>query len=130
MDIQTFINEFTNSEHGQGASNALSGQGVAPDMVQQVLGHVAAAGHEHAEEHHAGILGANPGKSFFAAFAAGIVKGDGFLGAIGDGVEGVLVGRVAEALSSRLGIDSATASTMAAAATPYLASFLKSKLAG
>jgi len=81
-------------------------------------------------EHGAGLLGSHPGKSFFAAFAMGIVKGDGILGSLGDGVEGVIVGRVAEALASRAGLDPNTASTVAAAATPYIVGFIKSKLAG
>jgi hypothetical protein len=130
MDVQSFVSEFLSSGHGQGAANALAGQGISPDMAQQVLSHAAAAGHSHAEEHHAGILGSHPGMSFFAAFAAGIVKGDGFIDAIGDGVEGVLVARVTEAITEKLGIDSATAATLAAAATPYVASFITSKLTG
>ncbi len=74
-------------------------------------------------------MGEHAGKSFFAAFAAGLVRGDGFLKSLGEGGEGVLTGRVAESLAARMGIDPATASTVAAAATPYIVSFLKEKFA-
>ena len=84
--------------------------------------------HEHASS--SGILGEHPGKSFFAAFAAGLVKGDGVLGALEDGAAGVITGRVAEALASRAGLDEGTAATVAAAATPFVMSFVKKHLGG
>lgn len=130
MNVQDFVSSFLASQHGQDAANALANQGIDPAKAQEYLTHAAAAGHEHVEEHGAGLLGSHPGKSFFAAFAMGIVKGDGILGALGDGVEGVIVGRVAEALASRAGLDPNTASTVAAAATPYVVAFIKSKLSG
>jgi hypothetical protein len=130
MDVQTMIGEFLGSEHGQGAMDALTSQGVAPDDATQYLSNAAEAGHAHVEEQGANLLGDHPMKSFFAAFAAGVIKGDGILGSIGDGAEGVLVAKVTEALASKAGLDGTTASTLAATITPYVASFLKSKLAG
>src|SRR4051812_1597889 len=127
MDAQALFAEFIGSEHGQGAAQALAAQGISPDDAQSYLAHATEVGHAHVEDH-AGLLGEHPGRSFFAAFAAGIVKGDGILGALGDGLEGVLTGRVAEAVAEKFGIDPGTASSVAAAATPYLAAFLKSKL--
>ncbi len=129
MDIQSLVSEFLSSEHGQGAAGALAAQGIAPNDAQTLLAHAATAGAEHAEaQGSAGLLGEHAGKSFFAAFAAGLVKGDGVVGALEDGTEGVLVGRITEALASRAGLDPSTASAVAAAATPYVASFLKKKL--
>jgi hypothetical protein len=55
-------------------------QGINPDDAQQMLGQVAETAHAHVEEQSSGLLGDNAGKSFFAAFAAGLVHGDGFLG--------------------------------------------------
>jgi hypothetical protein len=127
MDFSELAQEFLGTEHGQGAMDALAAQGVSSDDAQTYLTHAVAAGGEHVEEHGAGLLGDHPGKSFFAAFAAGLVHGDGLMGALGDGAEGVLTGRIAEALANRAGIDPATAATIAAAATPYVKSFLKSK---
>jgi hypothetical protein len=130
MDVQTFVSSFLSSEHGQGAAGALDAQGIPPDLAQTALVHAATAAHEHVEEQGSGLLGDNAGKSFFAAFTAGIIKGDGLWGSLGDGLEGVLVGRITEALASRAGIDPATAATIAAAVTPYVVGFVKSKLAG
>ena len=60
--------------------------------------------------------------------AAGLVRGDGFFKSLTDGGEGVISGRVAESLAARAGLDPSTASTIAAAATPYVVAFLKQKL--
>jgi hypothetical protein len=128
MDAQQFVAAFLASDHGQGAANALAQQGIAPDLAQQYLSHAAAAGNAHVEEKGAGLLGDNVGKSFFGALAAGLIKGDGIKGAIGDGLEGVLVGRVTEAIAANAGVDPSTAATLAATVTPYVSSFIKSKL--
>jgi len=128
MDAQQLISEFLSSEHGAQASQALAGQGFNPADVQQMLSGAAEAAHAHAEEQNAGVMGDNPGKSFFAAFAAGLVRGDGFFKSLVEGGEGILTGRVAESLAAKMGIDPATASTVAAAATPYIVAFLKEKM--
>ncbi|MEM5387138.1 hypothetical protein VSR68_26575 [Paraburkholderia phymatum] len=129
MDVQQLVSEFLASEHGNQAAQALADQGVSPDDAQQMLGQVAETAHAHVEEQSAGLMGEHPGKSFFAAFAAGLVRGDGFFKSIEEGGEGILTGRVAEALAQKMGVDPAVASTVAAAATPYVVAFLKEKLA-
>lgn len=130
MDIQSLIGEFLQSQHGQDASAALAAQGVSPGDAQNYLTTGLSEAHDHVQEHAEGkgLLGANPGKSFFAAFAAGLLKGDGVMGAFEDGGEGIIVGRITQALASKLGVDPAQASTIAAAASPYIIAFLKSKL--
>lgn len=129
-DHAASIDEFMASQHGQDAFRALQAQGLDVNAAQQVLQHAAAEGHGHVENlgQSSGILGAHPGKSFFAAFAAGLIKGDGLFGSLVDGGEGVISGRIAEALANKAGIDSGTAAAAAAAATPFLVSFLKGKL--
>ncbi|SAL85232.1 hypothetical protein AWB74_07222 [Caballeronia arvi] len=129
MDMQQLVSEFLSSEHGAQATQALTDQGFSQEDSQQMLGAAAETAHAHAEEQNAGLLGNHPGKSFFAAFAAGLVRGDGFLKSMEEGGEGVLTGRVAESIAARMGIDPATASTVAAAATPYVVAFLREKLA-
>lgn len=129
MDVQQLVSDFLSSEHGQQALAGLSAQGIDSDSAQQYLGVAAEAAHAHTEEQTSGLMGDHPGKSFFAAFAAGLVHGDGFLKSLVDGGEGVISGKVAEALAARAGVDASTASTIAAAATPYLVSFLRGKLA-
>ena len=130
MDVQQLVSEFLASDHGGQAAQALASQGINTDDAQQMLSNVAEAAHAHVEgQSSGGILGDNPGKSFFASFAAGLVRGDGFFKSLVDGGEGVMTGRVAESLAEKMGIDPSTASTIAAAATPYVVSFLKEKLA-
>lgn len=128
MDVQQLVSEFLASEHGNQAAQALADQGVSPGDAQQVLGAAAETAHAHVEEQSSGLLGDHPGKSFFAAFAAGLVRGDGFFKSMEEGGEGILTGRVAESIAQRMGVDPGTASTLAAAATPYVVSFLKEKL--
>ena len=127
MEMQTFINEFLSSQHGQDALNALSSRGISPDSAQQMLSVGAEAAHAHVATQDSGLLGAHAGKSFFAAFAAGVLKGDGFMGALGDGLEGIVGAKVTESIAARLGVDAGMASTVAAAATPFLVSFIMSK---
>ncbi|SAK72759.1 hypothetical protein AWB77_03179 [Caballeronia fortuita] len=129
MDMQQLVSEFLASEHGAQATQALTDQGFSTEDSQQMLGTAAETAHAHAEEQNAGVMGNHPGKSFFAAFAAGLVRGDGFLKSMEEGGEGILTGRIAESIAARMGIDPATASTVAAAATPYVVSFLREKLA-
>ncbi len=121
VDAQQLVSEFLASDHGAQAMEALRAQGVDDGTAQQLLSHAAVAAHAQAEEHHGG-------RNFFAAFAAGLVRGDGFLKSLVDGGEGVLAGRVAESMAAHAGMDGSTASTLAAAATPYLIGFLKQKL--
>jgi hypothetical protein len=130
MDAQELIGKFLASEHGAQATQALQQQGVSADDAQTYLTHAAQAVTDHVNEHASsgGLLGDHPGKSFFAAFAAGLLKGDGVMGALGDGAEGVVTGRVAEALAEKAGLDTGTAATLAAAATPYVMAFMKQHL--
>ena len=125
MDAQQLISEFLASEHGAQAVQALDAQGIAAPDAQQLLGTAAEAIHTQAGEQSTGLLGEHAGKSFFAGMAAGLVRGDGFFKSVVDGGEGVMSGRVAEALATRAGLDPSTASTVAAAATPYIIDFLK-----
>jgi hypothetical protein len=128
MDLQSFVGNFLSSAHGRSAALALAAQGIRADKASEYLAHAAAIGHAHVEKGPTDLLGENLAASFLTAFATGLAKGDGLLGALGDGVEGALVGRVTEALAARAGLDSKTASTIAAAATPHVVSFLKAKL--
>lgn len=129
MDVQQLVSEFLASDHGSQAAQALADQGISADDAQQMLSQAAETAHAHVEEQGGGLMGEHAGKSFFAAFAAGLVRGDGFFKSLTEGGEGILTGRVAESLAARMGIDPSTASTVAAAATPYLVAFLKEKLA-
>lgn len=129
MDAQQLISEFLASDHGAQAVQALGQQGISGDDAQQLLGQATEAAHAHVEEQQHGLMGEHAGKSFFAGFAAGLVRGDGFFKSLMEGGEGIMSGRVAESLAARAGLDPSMASTVAAAATPYIVAFLKQRLA-
>jgi len=129
MDAQQLISEFLSSGHGAQATQALAAQGINTDDAQQMLSHAVDVTHSHVQEQSEASAEEHTGRNFFAGFAAGLVRGDGFFKSLLDGGEGVLTGKVTAALAERMGIDPGTASTVAAAATPYITAFLKEKLA-
>jgi hypothetical protein len=131
MDIESIAQEFGGSDEGQQAAAALSQAGIDDSQVQDILGHAARAGAEHVEASHkdnGGILGNHAGMGFFAAFASGVIKGDGFMGSLEDGAAGVVIARITEALTARMGLDSTLADTAAAATAPYVMAFLKRRI--
>ena len=127
MDAQQMISEFLSSPHGAQATQALAAQGINAQDAQQMLSQAVDTTHSHVEEQHA-ASSESAGRSFFAAFAAGMVRGDGFFRSLVEGGEGILTGKVTASLAERFGIDPGTASTVAAAATPYITAFLKERL--
>ena len=129
MDAQQLISEFLWTDDGGQAAQALAAQGINADDAQQMLSHAVDVTHAHVEEQTQASGEAHTGRNFFAAFASGLVRGDGFFKSLLEGGEGILTGKVTAALAERMGIDPGTASTVAAAATPYIAAFLKEKLA-
>jgi hypothetical protein len=131
MDISALLGSFLASSHGQGAAAALSGQGFSDDDTQSILGHSVTAGATHVETAHkdgGGLFGGHAGASFFAAFASGLIKGDGVLGSLEDGAAGVVTGRIAELLQAQMGLDSTAATAAAAATAPYVLAFLREHL--
>ena len=131
MDISSLLSRFSESSHGQAAASALSAQGYGDDDVRQILGHSVSAGAAHVEEAHqagGGLLGRHAGMTFFAAFASGLVKGDGIRGSLEDGAVGMIEGRIVALLTAHMGIDSATADAAAAATAPYVLAFLREHL--
>jgi hypothetical protein len=132
MDIQELAQSFLSSEHGQQALAALTQQGMSEDDATTALTHSVAAGadHVHNSAESSGILGEHPGRNFFAAFAAGLVKGDSVMDALEDGAAGVITAKVTEVLCDKMGLDPNTAATIAATATPYVMGFLREHLKG
>ena len=131
MDVANLVTSFLGSSQGRDAAAALAKQGFDPSQAQQILQHATAAGASHVESHHkdsGGILGNHAGLSFFAAFASGLIKGDGVMGALEDGAMGVVTGRIAEAITAQMNIDSKLADAAAAASAPYVMAFLKKHL--
>ncbi len=127
MDVQELMKDFMSSAHGKQALDALTGAGIPPADAQGALGHATDAVANHLKDGGGAVAQQGIG-NFLTAFATGIAKGDGLKGALEDGATGALVGAVTSALVSKAGLDPAMASTAAAAATPYITSYLKEKL--
>ena len=130
-DVAALATSFLGSSQGRDAAAALAQQGFNSGQAQQILRHATAAGASHVEQHHkdsGGLLGNHAGLSFFAAFASGLLKGDGVLGSLEDGAIGVVTGRIAEAITAQMNIDSRLADAAAAATAPYVLAFLKQHL--
>lgn len=136
MDVQSLITGFLASSQGQSAVAALGNHGIAGGDAEAALGHATQAVATHVSDQHpkpeegllGSLLGDHAGRNFLAGLAAGLAKGDGLVGALEDGAMGVVTGRVTEALVEKAGMDGGMASTIAAAATPYITSYLKEKL--
>lgn len=121
------IQSFLGSPEGAQAATDLAIAGVPGDQIQSVLTHAIRAGIEHieADASNGGLLGEHPGLSFFAAFASGLVQGDGVVGSLEDGALGVVIGRITEAITSSVGLDSGLVDAAAAAAAPNVMRYLK-----
>lgn len=130
MDAQTMLHEFIHTEYGRSAATALARLGLAPEQVIQVLQAAVGAAHAHVSQRGAGCLGAdlNMGRYVFASFAAGLVRGEGFIEAIKTNLEDGIGGLLAESLADKMGFDSSTNSGVVAALTPFLTTFLSQKL--
>ena len=131
MDITGLLEKFLASSHGQNAAAALSDQGITGDDAQTILAHSISAGAAHVEQAHTdggGLFGAHSGKSFLAAFASGLIKGDGVFGSLEDGAVGAIQGRIVELLTTQMGLDSSVAAAAAGATAPYVLSFLREHL--
>jgi hypothetical protein len=128
MNVQELLGDFLSSGHGQQALAAFTANGVAPDDAQAALGHATNAVADHLKDGGAATTAHQGLGNFFTAFAAGIAKGDGLTGALEDGAAGALVGAVTGALVEKAGMDPKMASTIAAAATPFIVGYLKEKL--
>lgn len=85
MDVQQLVSEFLASEQGSQATQALAAQGIDSEGARQMLSQAAETAHAHVEEQGGGMMGEHPGKSFFAAFASGLVRGDGFFKSMMEG---------------------------------------------
>jgi len=127
MDISSLLNRFLESSHGQNAASALSAKGFSGDDVQNILAHSVSAGAAHVEQAHQSS-GGHAGMSFFAAFASGLIKGDGVFGSLEDGAAGVIEGKIVALLTARMGMNSAAADAAAAATAPYVLAFLREHL--
>jgi hypothetical protein len=128
--FQELLSGFLSSEHGANALGALQKQGYSGDDAQNLLTtalpHAATAMHEQTASHAdpaAGmfsLFGGHAGRDFLLGAVAGLMRGDGFTAALGDGAMGAIGGRIAEGLASSLGLDPSVAAGLASTITPFI----------
>lgn len=131
------LKEFASSEHGQNALGALQ-QNFPSLNAQQIMAaavpaaaqamHKVTAGQEQPHVGLFNLLGGHAGKSFLAGAVAGLLRGDGIMGSLKDGVMGTLGGHIAEYLAQETGLDPAMASQVAALLTPFITHYAHDKL--
>ena len=135
--FESLMGSFLSSEHGQGATQALADQGVAPDLAQSLLGQaMPAVGnmlHPGSSEGGGGLLGGliggHGGSNFLMGAVGGLIGGHGITGALEDGALSAASGRIAEIVAEHLNVNPDVASRIAAAIGPFLISFVKEKIA-
>jgi hypothetical protein len=69
-------------------------------------------------------------QNFITGAVTGLLRGDGFMGAAVDGMQGVVGGHVAEVIASRFGLPSRVAGAAGAVITPWMIDFLWEKMKG
>jgi hypothetical protein len=149
---------FSSSRQGQGALQQLMGQGYtqqqATGMLQAALPAAAQAMQKAAPNFLSGaaqggapgaqgaaggglagigqnllnIGGSHYAQNFLAGAVTGLLRGDGFMGAAVDGMQGVVGGHVAEVIASRFGLPSRVAGAIGAVITPWMIDFLWEKM--
>lgn len=136
---------FSSSRQGQGALQQLMGQGFSQQQASGMLQAALPAAAQAMSNAQSG--GQNPGQpgigqalmnigdshyaqNFLTGAVTGLLRGDGFMGAAVDGLQGVVGGHVAEVIASRFGLPSRVAGAAGAVMTPWLIDFLWEKMQG
>lgn len=130
------LQQFMGSSQGAAALQALQQQhGLDPATAQQSMSaatvgaaqalHQADGGTANPLGNILAMLGGGAGGNAIAGALSGMLGGGGLQGAVQGGLSGVLVGRVAEAIASRTGMNPQTASAVAASLAPHLLNFIQ-----
>ena len=137
--FEALLSEFTGSEHGQNALNALQAKGFSPEDAQKLIAEAVPAAREVMEnklQDHPqpevglfNLFGGHAGREFLVGVTEGIVRGDGFVGSLEDGGISAIAGHIAEVVASRLNISPDIAGTAAAVVAPFIVRFAHEKLA-
>jgi hypothetical protein len=132
------LSMFHGSQQGQNAMSALMQRGYTPDQAQQIMGaatqgaaqgfHNATAGQGEPALGLFNIFGGHSGAEFLTGAIAGFLRGDGFVGSLGDGAMGMVGGHVAEVIAQRTGLNQRVAGEVAAVVTPFIAHYAHEKL--
>jgi len=136
--IEQMMSGFVQSQQGQQAMQALARKGFSAQQVQQVMQHAGPAASHSLTKQTAGhpepavglfnIFGGHAGREFLLGAVTGLLSGDGVIGAVKDGGLSMLTGHLAEYLAPKLGIDAATAGSIAAVLTPFIGHYVHDHL--
>lgn len=132
------LSGFINSAQGQNALAALQKHGIGLTEAKNVLANAvpaaaaamknATAGHQDPAVGLFDLFGGHAGRSFLEGMVAGLVRGDGVVGALEDGGMGLVGGHIAEVLAQKMNINSGRASMIASVATPFIVHYIHGKL--
>ncbi len=149
--IEQLFSMFSSSRQGQGALQQLMGQGYSQQQANGMLQAALPVAAQAMSNAAPGMLsggapgaGAQPGigeallkigdshyaQNFLTGAVTGLLRGDGFMGAAVDGMQGVVGGHVAEVIASRFGLPSRVAGAAGAVITPWMIDFLWEKMKG
>lgn len=138
--FEDMLGTFLSSAQGQQAAQALSARGIGQGQIQQILSAAfpaatsslgKQASSKSPNEPELGmfdLLGGHPGQAFLIGAATSMMRGEGMMDAAQDGAMSVVGAHVAEVIASRVGLDRQTSAQVAAAITPFVASFVQDKL--
>lgn len=134
------LSMFHTSPQGQGAMQALQNQGMDPQhfpaLMNMAMPAAANAMHQAAANGHPteptlglfNILGGHAGTDFLTGAVAGLLRGDGFMGSIQDGLMGMVGGHIAEVVAQRTGMNQQAAGQIAAVLTPFVVHYVHERL--
>lgn len=153
--IEQLFSMFSSSRQGQGAMQQLLGQGFSQQQATGMLQAALPVAAQAMTSAQGGMFGAGapgaaaaqPGQpgigqalmnigdshyaqNFITGAVTGLLRGDGFMGAAVDGMQGVVGGHVAEVIASRFGLPSRVAGAAGAVITPWIIDFLWEKMKG
>lgn len=135
----TLVSGFTQSTQGKQAIQLLEARGLKSDQVTKVIAEglpAAAAAMKgqlkgppgEAELGLFDLMGGHPGQAFLIGTVTSLVKGEGVVDAMQDGMFSIVGSHVSEVIASRVGLDRQTAGWVGAALTPFVVSFVQEKL--
>jgi len=142
----TFVQNFTQSTQGKQATEVLAKGGLSQDQITKVIAEglpaaatalksqvtgkavSAKAAPGEAELGLFDLLGGHPGQAFLIGAVTSLVKGEGFVDAMQDGMFSVVGSHITEVIASRVGLDRQKAGWVGAALTPFVVAFVQDKL--
>lgn len=135
----TLVDTFTKSAQGQQAIKLLGDRGLPKDQITKVIAEGLPAAASVLKSKTKGppgeaelglfdLMGGHPGQAFLIGTITSLVKGEGVVDAMQDGLFSIVGSHVSEVIASRVGLDRQTAGWVGAALTPFVVAFVQEKL--